>query len=231
MTEEDGEDGSTDPDPAVDTDADPFEELGPADREGDPFEDFGAAPEDNGASEHAAETDADPDPWVPPGNDDREDASEWRGPTDEGDPTPEPDASEGTDSAPTDPLGEDQGSAAVNRDDVDPFEEMDAPSEDPFAGEAGDVFERSEVGPADPDEIWESVVSDTPDQAGEMPETERYSEVSKHRFCEQCEFFSEPPAASCTHETAEIMEFLDMETVRVRDCPIVAEKRALEDET
>jgi uncharacterized OB-fold protein len=54
-------------------------------------------------------------------------------------------------------------------------------------------------------------------------------EVSKHSYCERCEHFSTPPGVTCTNEGTEILEFMDMETVRVINCPIVEERRALED--
>jgi len=51
--------------------------------------------------------------------------------------------------------------------------------------------------------------------------------VSKHAFCETCEHFSGPPEIECGHGGTEILAFVDMETVRVSNCPIVAERRRL----
>jgi hypothetical protein len=228
------DDSEADEEPAdgeqVDTDADPFERLGPTEREGDPFERLGAGEADEQTADAAdpAEDTAEDDPWVPPGTDERDAPDEWRGPTDD---TAASAADEEAEAAtPTDSTPTDASESGPRSPGDDPFADIDTPGDSPFEGETGGLFERSDVGPADPDEVWESVVSESPADPADVPETDRYSEVSKHRFCEQCEYFSEPPDSSCTHDVAEIIEFLDMETVRVRDCPIVAEKRALEDE-
>lgn len=116
--------------------------------------------------------------------------------------------------------GSDHGSLAED----DPFEDM-------AGGPAGDPFDDFEAGPGESfdEEIW----SDLSEQASAQTVTEergsrRYSEVSKHRFCEQCEHFTGPPRVACTHEGTEVLEFLDMETVRVVDCPVVAERDELD---
>lgn len=110
---------------------------------------------------------------------------------------------------------------------VDPaFEEEFIDEGSPF-NEDGSAFESVDIEGVDADEIWESLEAEpTQPAVGES----RYVEVSKHRFCEQCEFFTSPPNADCTHEEAEIIEYLDMETVRLLDCPVVAEQRQLENE-
>lgn len=114
--------------------------------------------------------------------------------------------------------------------------EIDTGSDDPFGdvgGRAGDpfdddIFEEMDVGEMDPDEVWESI-ADAEARGSVSEEAERiYADVSKHRFCEQCEFFSDPPDVACSHEGTEILEFLDNETVRVVDCPVVAERKELE---
>jgi uncharacterized OB-fold protein len=86
------------------------------------------------------------------------------------------------------------------------------------------------VGDIDPDEVWENLSE--AEQRGSVSETEDhvYAEVSKHSFCEHCEHFSAPPDVACSHDGTEILEFVDMETVRLLDCPVVAERRELEDE-
>lgn len=96
-------------------------------------------------------------------------------------------------------------------------------SDDPFA-----AFEPAGVEGADPDAVWESLAS--AGATGAVDTDERvFSEVSKHRFCERCEHFSGPPDVRCTYEGAAIVEFLDMETVRLVDCPVVARQRELEE--
>jgi hypothetical protein len=45
--------------------------------------------------------------------------------------------------------------------------------------------------------------------------------VKKRSYCEQCEYFSEPPDISCTYPGSQIIELVDTGRFRVRDCPIV----------
>lgn len=91
-----------------------------------------------------------------------------------------------------------------------------------------DAFTSQEVADLDVDAVWEQVESDGvgDEQAG--VETEERV-VSKASFCQQCEFFSEPPAVGCGHEGTEILELVDTEHFRVRNCPKVAEEERLGD--
>lgn len=106
---------------------------------------------------------------------------------------------------------------------------------DPFAGssegvpldEAESVFEEAGTEAIDPDTVWEQL-GESPPAADSGGDT--YAEVSKHTYCEQCEHFSPPPDVSCTHGGTEILAFLDMDTVRVVNCPVVAERRALQEQ-
>lgn len=109
----------------------------------------------------------------------------------------------------------------------DPFDSFSATDtaggDDPF-----DAFEAVDVDSVDPDEVWSALsaaeAGETQPAAGEKV----FSEVSKHRFCERCEHFTEPPTVACTYDGAAIVEFLDMETVRLVNCPIVAQQQDLE---
>jgi len=105
---------------------------------------------------------------------------------------------------------------------ADPFEALDpvaATAEgDPF--EAG-LFEERAVVDSEPGAVWEVL-----ERGGDTAGAGTRAQVSKHSYCEQCEFFSEPPAVECHHEGTEIVEFPDVETVCVVDCPVVAERRA-----
>lgn len=116
---------------------------------------------------------------------------------------------------------------------VDPGIPSDEPgdpgsrSDDPFSS-PDSAFQHVDVGDVDEDDVWEAI-SEAQDRGSVADAGKRtYAEVSKHRFCEACEHFTGPPAVSCTHEEAEILEFLDMETVRLVDCPIVEERRELQ---
>ena len=208
---------------------DPFESM--EDREGDPFEQLGgpddteappagdemspsdvvdASPAEDAASPSEASEDSDPafeEEFI------EKDAVSVSG---EG----VPDAAGGPESFDSDPFGE------METPEDDPFQNMGGGDGDPF-GSAESAFEAVDVEELDDEELWEAI-----DSEDETPiaDERRYSEVSKHRFCEQCEFFAEPPASHCNHDEASIMEFLDMDKVRVVNCPIVAEQRRIENE-
>ncbi|ACV47472.1 MULTISPECIES: hypothetical protein [Halomicrobium] len=189
------------------SDDDPFERLDDVEREGDPFEQL----------DDEATAGADGDERA----DDADDGS--AGP--DGSPQRDGDAEP---TLPDDPFGEfDRDDAATaDREDpaVDPFADVPDRDGDPFGG-GESAFEQVDVGEIDADAVWESIDDD---REPEVPEESRYAEVSKHAYCEQCPFFSEPPEAHCTHETAEIVEYLDMDRVRLFDCPVVAEREDLE---
>lgn len=140
-------------------------------------------------------------------------------------PPPEDDAAEDEEEA--DPFADFRTDAETmeGEEPFDAFPERDrsVADEDPFR-----TFESPDVETIDVDDLWESLSGD---EDGEFVPTEDvYYEVSKHRYCERCEYFSEPPTVSCGYEGAAIVEFLDAETVRLVNCPIVAEQRELEAE-
>jgi len=179
------------------------------DREGDPFDRLDSDDREGDVGDTTEESSDGP-------HDDGGDA--WFGDAPPGEAaTPEPSA--GSTSAP--PAGGADGGE-------DPFPPGDDREGDPFE-DATSAFERMDVGDVDPDSVWESL--DEARMRGSVSERQgrTYAEVSKHRFCEQCEYLSDPPSIECAHEGTEIVEFLDMETVRVVDCPVVAERRDLED--
>ncbi|MGM0590092.1 MAG: hypothetical protein ACQETI_00445 [Halobacteriota archaeon] len=45
--------------------------------------------------------------------------------------------------------------------------------------------------------------------------------VEKRQYCQHCPHFSDPPAVACTYEGASIVEVVDAERFRVRNCPMV----------
>jgi len=112
----------------------------------------------------------------------------------------------------------------LDPDEDDPFAGMDVvPGEDPF--ESGDWGAGG-----DDESVWEDLSEPVEPETTTTEEGgRRLSEVNKHSFCEQCEHFTGPPEIACTNEGTEILEFLDMETVRVADCPIVEERERLEE--
>ncbi len=99
---------------------------------------------------------------------------------------------------------------------------------DPYDG-VEQAFAEMEIDELDPDQVWQELASaESRGSVGDVYDR-GYADVSKHSYCEDCEHFSEPPDVHCTHEGTEIVEFLDMETVRVVDCPIVAAREELEE--
>jgi hypothetical protein len=210
-----------------DEDDDPFEEFEKSigEREGDPFDDIGDGPETDDGNRDGSR--AGPDPTEPVDAErERYDAHDvtpaaHRDELPEGFDRPEgPDPGTGPGEESVDPA---TGGVA------DPATDPSEREGDPFA-EAERAFERMDVTDLDPDEVWERLAD--AERRGSVTEIEdrSYAEVSKHSFCEQCEFFSPPPSVGCDHEGTEILEFVDMESVRVVDCPVVAERERLQQE-
>lgn len=98
----------------------------------------------------------------------------------------------------------------------------DATPDDPFVAEA---FEPLEDG-----DLWEALDTEAgPDERIETGEAEDEHVVPKRSYCERCKYLSEPPSVSCTHPGTTIVEFADNDHVRVRNCPVVADRRSLGD--
>lgn len=204
-----------------DDEDDPFERLDESvgDREGDPFERLDSD-ESDGETEHAEESEAvGTVTEVKPGYD-----AHNVTPADHlaEAPDEQPDEDEGySEFVEQEEPSVDAGSTATDT----TFEDVGTREGDPFES---DVFEQMDVGELDPDEVWASI-AEAEEEGSVNEEKERiYAEVSKHSYCEQCEFFSDPPDVRCSHEGTEILEFLDQTTVRVVDCPVVAERKELE---
>lgn len=96
-------------------------------------------------------------------------------------------------------------------------------------GGSTDFFDERSAEPIDTEAVWRSIESDRPTTAEETDSREVDTEhvVPKRWYCEQCEHFSEPPEVRCTHPDTTILEFVGTEDVRVRNCPVVAERKAL----
>lgn len=180
----------------------------PADAEDDPFVRLDAGPDREG------------DPFARLGDDQPSEDPPPIGSGDgEGGPAAQEPGKEGT-TGPQDASGPVTGG--------NPFADIEGAS----AGREGDPFDGESafagVDGEDADGVWERM-DDTDDEVTAVP-GRHYVEVSKHSYCERCEHFSPPPNVGCTHDGTEILEFTDMETVRVIDCPVVEEREALEDD-
>jgi hypothetical protein len=117
----------------------------------------------------------------------------------------------------------------VGEPDVASFDVDEPPESDPFS-EMTPEFAELDLGDVDEDEIWEALSAAEARGSVADIQDRTYAEVSKHSYCEQCEYLTDPPETACTNEGTEILAFTDMDTVRVVDCPVVAERRRLEEE-
>lgn len=107
-----------------------------------------------------------------------------------------------------------------------------------------DLFEEMETPEVDTDDLWEQVTDageltdvGTPSLGdGEAVTVEREDAegaepdhiVVAADYCEQCQYFSSPPEVACTYDDSEIVEVVDSERFRVRNCPVVEGETAFE---
>jgi hypothetical protein len=144
----------------------------------------------------------------------------------------------------SDPFADIEG---VKQDD-DPFTDLSVDSADPSTDDSpseNTLFTEESAGDIDDGSVWSQLESEVEGDgdAGESaatPELDIADEeldeavdeavesagsgetvVKKRSYCEQCEYFSEPPDISCTYPGSEIIELVDTRRFRVRDCPIV----------
>lgn len=92
-----------------------------------------------------------------------------------------------------------------------------------------DLFESVDVADVDDEAVWESFVegeTGPEEQVGLGAEAERAPEpdehvVPKRDFCQRCPHFAAPPETACTHGGTTIVEVVDTDRFRVRNCPVV----------
>lgn len=103
------------------------------------------------------------------------------------------------------------------------------PGPDDVAADAVDEFFEAEAfEDIDADDLWASIEEAPADTGGvDVGEGPDEHIVSKRAYCEGCEYFSEPPDVHCNHSGTTIVEFADLDHVRVRNCPIVKQRQAL----
>ncbi|WP_380678150.1 hypothetical protein [Salinigranum sp. GCM10025319] len=138
----------------------------------------------------------------------------------------------------------DQGDTFADRAGV---EDLRSVGSDPDDAEA--LFEEMNVAEVDPDRVWESVLDEADDASlrdvsgsGATDEVDPGSEleeapddtddvddgadeshlVRKRAYCESCQYFTAPPEVACTYDGGEIVEVVDSDRFRVRNCPVVA---------
>lgn len=106
----------------------------------------------------------------------------------------------------------------------DPFAELDDP-EIPDA-DVDDLFEEMDSPDIDDEEVFEAVFTNASetDDSLESTETETEAVVSKEQYCKKCEYFSKPPEVACNNPGTEIVELVGIDSFRLRNCPVVAER-------
>lgn len=108
----------------------------------------------------------------------------------------------------------------------DPFGDVDVSRGDPFESDASS-FASEDVDAVDPDAVWDRFTATAESAARDGSSGEDVTVVPKHRFCETCPHFSDPPEVRCTHDGTTILAFVGPDDVRVADCPVVRERREL----
>ena len=123
--------------------------------------------------------------------------------------------------------------------DDDPLEDLDVEPLDADAEldeEVEDLFTEVEVGEVDEEAIWAELTGETdepattadavPEEDVAPPPTDDGDGrvVPKASYCQQCEHFSSPPTVACENPGTEIVELVDVERFRVRNCPVVARR-------
>lgn len=78
----------------------------------------------------------------------------------------------------------------------------------------------------DVDDVWEEIRTETSEAVAESGEEHI---VPTRSFCAQCEHVDTPPKLRCTYDGSEIVEFVDKDHVRVRNCPIVDQRGTLDE--
>ena len=97
------------------------------------------------------------------------------------------------------------------------------------------LFESVETPEVDAESVWDALSDDAEDPAvargvgvGSDPEAVeatgargvREHVVPKRAYCQQCPHFSDPPAVACDHDGTAIVEVVDADRFRVRNCPV-----------
>jgi hypothetical protein len=146
--------------------------------------------------------------------------------------------SEDDDSGPRDAPLEDLAREVRDRRDTRSEASADDGSAKTDAAPDDDPFEPVDVDEVDDDAVWESFVGGEIDPAervglgADVEDTDAPDEhvVPKSSFCQQCPHFADPPSTACTHEGTTIVEALEGDRFRVRNCPIVTERTAEPDD-
>jgi hypothetical protein len=117
------------------------------------------------------------------------------------------------------------GTVEADPDEASPFAELESGAGGAEDLDFDELFTEPDVGEIDESWVWDELGG----RGEETPEGGEEHIVSTRAFCAQCEHVAEPPEVACTYEGSEIVESVDKDNVRVRNCPIVAQRRSLSD--
>jgi len=114
-----------------------------------------------------------------------------------------------------------------------PLSELAAEASESSEAERSELFEEVDVGGVDSEAVWDAVVEEgnppeeilgepaeeptTPEPTGVQDE----HVIDKREYCQRCEFFTQPPTVACTNDGTQIVELVDSDSFRVRNCPKV----------
>jgi len=120
----------------------------------------------------------------------------------------------------------------------DPFEEMDV--DDVDAETVWEALDRPDqgVGPSPAATGAAEAVGDAGGEGGEASGSDAAGSdgdsapgasgasppehvLDKREYCQRCPYFSAPPETACEHDASEILEVVDRDRFRVRNCPMV----------
>ncbi|MWV64060.1 hypothetical protein GRS48_04365 [Halorubrum sp. JWXQ-INN 858] len=92
-----------------------------------------------------------------------------------------------------------------------------------------DVFERMAVEDLGDEDVWDALDEAAVGSVGAggdaapADDADREHVVDKRQYCQRCPHFSDPPETACSNGTTTIVEVVETESFRVRDCPMVGE--------
>lgn len=104
------------------------------------------------------------------------------------------------------------------------------------------LFESVETPEVDAEAVWEALADDADDaddlaagvgvgsdpdavEATGAPGVDEHV-VPKRAYCQQCPRFSDPPEVACTREDTAVVEVVDADRFRVRNCPVARDATA-----
>lgn len=118
----------------------------------------------------------------------------------------------------------------LSDDEASPFDALGEVSTDEDVDQLFEnAFTAESTEDTDGESVWEELASSTARWTGSGGAAD-IDVVPKRNFCERCTHLSDPPEFRCTHDGTEIIELIDSDHVRVKECPIVKQRRGLETE-